>query len=213
MDIIRVLIVDDHPMVRRGLRNLLATQSDIVVVGEAGDAATALQAAVELSPEIILLDIRLPGPDGIEAAYHLRHKLPKAKLIALSAYYNEEYVLGALRAGVAAYLLKNASDDMVVEAIRRVHKGEYLVSPSLMSVVLRRFQDLARAYARANSGLSEWEIEILSLMARGATNREISQTMYWSERTVKRKVRELMDKLGARNRTQVVAEAIKRGLI
>lgn len=213
MGAIRVLVVDDHPMVRRGLRSLLSSYRDIEVVGEAEDGAAALRAAVALSPDVILLDIRLPGPDGVEVAYQLCHQAPGAKIIVLTAYDHDEYVVGALRAGAYAYLLKSASDETVVETIRLVHQGKHLLSPSLMDKMLREFQTLAKAHARHKSGLSEQELRVLELIAQGATTGEIGEETYWSERTVKRKVEEALAKLGAKNRAQAVAEAIKRGLI
>ena len=212
MDMIRVLIVDDHPMVRRGLQSLLSSYSDIVVVGEAGDGAAALQAA-GLSPEVILLDIQLPGLDGVEVARQLRRVMPAAKIIALTAYENEEYVLKAMRAGAYAYLLKSTSDETVIEAIRLVHQGKRILSPTLMDGVLRQFQTLAQTQARYESGLSEEDVRVLALIAQGATNEEIASETHWSERTVKREIEQIMSKLGARNRAQAAAEAIKRGLV
>ncbi len=212
MDAIRVLIVDDHPMVRRGLKSLLSSYPDIVVVGEAGDGASALQAA-GLSPEVILLDIQLPGLDGVEVARQLRRVIPAAKIIALTAYENEEYVLKAMRAGAYAYLLKSTSDETVIEAIRLVHQGKRILSPTLMDGVLRQFQTLAQTQARYESGLSEEDVRVLALIAQGATNEEIASETHWSERTVKREIEQIMSKLGARNRAQAAAEAIKRGLV
>ena len=212
MDAIRVLIVDDHPMVRRGLKSLLSSYPDIVVVGEAGDGASALQAA-GLSPEVVLLDIQLPGLDGVEVARQLRRVMPAAKIIALTAYENEEYVLKAMRAGAYAYLLKSTSDETVIEAIRLVHQGKRILSPVLMDGVLRQFQTLAQTQARYESGLSEEDVRVLALIAQGATNEEIASETHWSERTVKREIEQIMSKLGARNRAQAAAEAIKRGLV
>jgi DNA-binding NarL/FixJ family response regulator len=213
MDPIKVMIVDDHPMVRRGLKSLLSAYPDINVVGEAGDGAAALRAASELEPEVVLLDIQLPGHDGVEVTNQLRHKNPNIKVIALTAFENEEYVMKAMQAGAYAYLLKNTSDETVVEAIRSVHQGKRSLSPALMDGVLKQFQSLAQAHARFSSDLTEQDIKVLSLIALGATNEEIAQNTHWSERTVKREIEEVMSKLGARNRAQAVAEAIRRGLI
>jgi len=213
MDKIRVLIVDDHAMVRRGLQSLLSLYRDIEVVGEAGDAASAVQAAVELSPEVILLDIRLPGPSGIEAAKRLRKEAPEARIIALTAHDNDEYILEALGAGVRAYLLKSTADETVVETIRLVHQGKRLLSPALMDKVLQQFEDLIRPQAGAESDLSRRELRVLELIAQGATNEEIAQEMNCSERTIKRKIARITSVLGARNRAQAVAEGVKRGLI
>lgn len=213
MTVIRVLIVDDHAILRRGLRNLLSSYQDIQVVGEAEDGATALQAATALTPDVIVLDIRLPGPDGVETASQLRGQAPEAKIIVLTAFESEEYLLDALRAGVHAYLLKNSSDETLVEAIRQVHGGQRLLSPRLMDTVLQQFETVAKAHARHQSGLSEQDLDLLKLIAQGATTKEIGELMHYSERTVKRKVEEIMARLGAKSRAEAVAQAIKSGLI
>ncbi len=210
---IRVLIVDDHPMVRRGLRSLLSSYPDIKVVGEAEDGTAALQAATDLCPHVILLDIQMFGVDGIEIASRILRNAPQVKIIILTAYDNEEYILGAFRAGAYAYLLKNSSDETVVETIRLVQQGRRLLSPSLMDQVLRQFHVLAQAHASREHKLSQDEVLVLARIANGATNEEIAGEIHWSERTVKRKIEEITAKLGARNRAQAVAIAIKEGLI
>ncbi|MBI3914905.1 MAG: response regulator transcription factor [Chloroflexi bacterium] len=212
-DAIRVMIVDDHPMVRRGLKSLLTSYPDIQVVGEAGDGASALQTAPALSPDVILLDIQMPELNGVEVAHRLRRVAPTAKIIALTAFDNEEYVLSAMQAGVYAYLLKNTSDETVVEAIRQVHHGKHLVAPSLMDPVLKQFKALTQAHDNQKTGLTPEDLKVLAMIAQGATNEEIAKTSHWSERTVKREIEQIMSKLGARNRAQAVAEAIKRGLV
>jgi two-component system response regulator DevR len=210
---IRVLIVDDHPMVRRGLRSLLSSYPDIEVVGEAGDGTVALQAATELCPHVILLDIQMFGVGGIEIASRILCNVPQARIIILTAYDNEEYILGAFRAGAYAYLLKNSSDETVVETIRLVQQGQRLLSPSLMDQVLRQLHVLAQAQASHEHNLSQDEVHVLARIADGATTEEIAGEIYWSERTVKRKIEEITAKLGARNRAQAVAIAVKEGLI
>ena len=210
---IQVLIIDDHPMVRRGLRNLLASQKDIVVVGEANDGATALKMAMESKPTIILLDIQLPGPSGVEVAHQLRQQLPDARIIILSAFDQAQHVHGALRAGAYAYLLKSTSDEMLIDTVRQVAQGKHLLSPELVDSVLLHFHTLANAQAQYQANVSREEIQMLQLVAQGCTNEEIAEKMYISERTVNRKLEEIMGKLDARNRAQAVAEAIKRGLI
>ena len=210
---IRVLIVDDHPMVRRGLRSLLSSYSDIEVVGEAEDGTEAFQAVMELCPHVILLDIQMFGVDGIEIASRILRNAPQVKIIILTAYDNDEYVLGAFRAGAYAYLLKNSSDETVVETIRLVQQGRRLLSPSLMDQVLRQFHILAQADASREHKLSQDEVRVLARIANGATNEEIAKEVHWSERTVGRKIEEITAKLGARNRAQAVATAIREGLI
>ncbi|MBI5029083.1 MAG: response regulator transcription factor [Chloroflexi bacterium] len=213
MDPIRVLIVDDHPMIRRGLRNFLSSAPDIQVVGEAEDSATALRAATECAPDVILLDIQLTGADGVAVASLLRQEQPNSKVIILTAYDNDDYIQGALRAGAHAYILKKSSGETVVETIRQVHQGKRLLSPELMDRVLQQFQDLAQIKAKYESGLAEDEVKVLALMAQGATIEEIAKAMFWGERTVRRKIDEIIVKLDVKNRTQAVAEAIKKGLI
>lgn len=213
MDAIRILIADDHAMVRRGLRSLLSAYPDLEIVGEAEQGAAALRMTLELKPDIVLLDILMPGPDGVEVAQQIHREFPDCRVMILTAYENQEYVVRALRAGAYAYLLKSAADENLVESIRLVHQGKHLLSPELIDQVMREFQVLAQGVAVAESGLSQEDLAVLGLIARGATNEEIAQEMFWSERTVKRKVEEITGKLEARNRAQAVAEAIKRGLI
>jgi len=210
---IRVLIVDDHPMVRRGLHSLLSSYPDIAVVGEAENGTAALQAVTDLSPHVVLLDIQMFGGDGIEIASRILRCAPQVKIIVLTAYDNEEYILGAFRAGAYAYLLKNSSDETVVETIRLVQQGRRLLSPSLMDQVLRQFHLLAQAEASREHKLSQDEVHVLARVANGATSEEIAREIHWSERTVKRKIEEIAAKLGARNRAQAVAMAIREGLI
>ncbi len=210
---IRVLIVDDHPMVRRGLRSLLSSYPDICVVGEAGDGKEALRATSTLVPHVVLLDVQMAGANGIDIASRILNLAPQVKIIVLTAYDNEEYVMGAFRAGVYAYLLKNSSDETVVETIRLVQQGKRLLSPSLMDQVLRQLHALAQASANRERELSEDEIHVLGRIANGATTEEIANELHWSERTVKRKIEEIAGRLGARNRSQAVAVAIREGLI
>jgi DNA-binding NarL/FixJ family response regulator len=212
-DIIRVLIVDDHPIVRRGLRSLLSSYPDIEIVGEAEDGAEALHAVQDLSPHVILLDIQMVGADGIEITSRILRSAPQAKIIILTAYDNDEYILGAFRAGAYAYLLKNSLDETVVETIRLVQQGRRLLSPTLMDQVLRQFHALAQTHANREHKLSQEDVQVLRLMANGATTEEIAKETHWSESTVKRKVEEISGKLDARNRTQAVAIALKEGLI
>lgn len=210
---IRVLIVDDHPIVRRGLSSLLSAYPDLQIVGAAADATAALQAVKDLAPEIILLDIRMSGVDGIDIVSRILRSAPHVKIIILTAYDNDEYVLGAFRAGAYAYLLKSSMDETVVETIRLVHQGRRLLSPSLMDQVLQQFHLLAQANASHLGQLSPQDLHVLALIATGATNEEIAKETHWSESTVKRKIEEIAAILGARNRAQAVAIAVREGLI
>ena len=213
METIRVLIVDDHPIVRQGVRSVLANHPDIDVVGEADGSASLFANIAALNPDIILLDIRMPGQNGIEITQRLKREHPQVKVILLTTYDDEEFLFGALRAGAEGYLLKSASNEVLASAIRQVGSGERLLSPGLLGKVMREFQDLAKEKTRADSGLSEQELEVLRMIADGATNKEIAEKLYWSEVTVKRKVQDILEKMGVANRAQAVAEASKRGLL
>lgn len=213
MESIRVLIVDDHPMVRIGLSSLLSSFSDIEVVGRDEDGTTALRSILEYAPNVILLDIELGRLNGILMASEILKQAPKVKIIILTAYDNDEYVEGALRAGAYGYVLKSSSPQTVVEAVRLVYHGQHMLSPKLLDRVLAQFQKLSVANARYESGLSEEEVQVLTLIAQGTTNDGIAKNMYWAQRTVTRKVDDIMSKMGVRSRAQAVAEAIKKGLI
>jgi len=210
---IRILLVDDHSVVRRGMRHLLNTCPDMEVVGEAEDGPSALHAAATLLPDVILLDIRMPGVSGFEIAPHVRELAPNARVIMLTTYDDDEYLARALGGGAHGYVLKSASDESVAEAIRSVYRGERIVTPSLMSKVLGQFEALSKTRARVASNLSEADLRVLQLMRQGATNKQIAQQMFLSERTVKRRVQDLLKKLQVSTRAQAVIEATKRGLL
>ncbi|MBI4788368.1 MAG: response regulator transcription factor [Chloroflexi bacterium] len=213
MDIIRVLLVDDHPIVRQGVRSVLANHPDVNVVGEAESAATLFACLDSVKPDVILLDVRMPGPNGIEITQRLKREYPQIKIIVLSTYDDDEFLLGALRAGAEGYLLKSASAQVLASAVRQVAHGERLLSPTLITKVMREFQELSKDKTRADSGLTDQELSVLRMIAAGATNKEIAEKLYWSEVTVKRKVQDILEKMGVANRAQAVAEAAKRGLL
>ena len=209
----RILIVDDHSVVRRGLRHLLASHADMEVVGEAGDALSALQAVTRLEPDVILLDIRLPGASGLDVAPQLRQAAPAARIIVLTTYEDDEYLVRAMGSGVQGYLLKSTSDEHVATAIRTVMKGERLVTPSLVNKALGQLARLSQTQARVDIGLTDDELSVLRLLAKGVTNKEIAQQLFVSERTVKRRVQDIFKKLSVAHRAQAVIEATKRGII
>jgi DNA-binding NarL/FixJ family response regulator len=210
---IRVTIVDDHPVVRQGVKNVLAYHPDIEIVGEAESAATLFRDLDEFCPDLILLDIRLPGASGIEITRRLKQQHNWIKIIILTTYDDDEYLSEAIQAGAEGYLLKSASPTVLAAAIRRVAEGERLISPSLMDTMLREFQQMSQGQDDFRAGLTDQELEILAMIADGATNREIAAAMFISEVTAKRKVQEIMEKLGASNRAQAAAEAARRGLV
>jgi DNA-binding NarL/FixJ family response regulator len=213
MEPIRVLIVDDHPMIRHGLRSVLTAFPDIQVSGEAEDGSTALQAVSAFSPDVVLMDIQLTGQDGLAVASQLHKASPQTKIIILTAYHNDDYVASAFRAGAYAYLLKSSSGEKIVEAIRQVYAGQRLLSSERVSRVLEQFQDLIQDQTKKQFNLSTDELQVLTLIAEGTTNEDIGKKMFWGERTVKRKVEEIMEKMNAKNRAEAVAKAIKSGLI
>jgi two-component system response regulator DevR len=171
MSAIRVLICDDHPIVRQGVRSVLANHPDIQVVGEAENASTLFAIIDSLKPDVVLVDIRMPGQGGIEITQRLKRDSPDIKVIVLSTYDDDEYLFGALRAGAEGYLLKSASQEVLADSIRQVGRGERLLSPNLMGKVMREFRDLAKDKARAESGLTDQEVEVLQMIAAGATNK------------------------------------------
>ncbi len=213
MAAIRVLIVDDHMVVRRGLRSMLSGAQDVEVVGEAGNADEAMERAREMQPDIVLLDIRMPGMDGLRVLHLLGEQLPQVKTIILTNYDEEQFLLEAFRAGAYGYLLKNVGRELLVDALRKAHEGKRQLSPDLVDNLLRQFADLGQKQTMDQFGLSDTEVGLLSIIAEGATNREIAERLYWSETTVKRKLSDVFAKLGASDRAQAVAIAMRHGLI
>jgi DNA-binding NarL/FixJ family response regulator len=213
MEDTRVLLVDDHPVVRQGLRSLLSQYRDIRVIGEAEDGLIALELAAQLQPDVILLDIRLAGSSGLNLAQQLRRSRSDSRIIILTSYDDEGYLLQAAQAGVYGYLLKSASAEILAEAIRAVHRGERRLSPTLADKALEQLETLSQAQLQSEAGLSEQELELLQLIAEGETTQDMAQILYLSERTIKRKIQDVLNKLDAANRAQAVAEAFKRGLI
>jgi len=209
---IRILVVDDHPIVRQGLRSLLSAYAELQIVAEAGSPQQAVEAAVRYNPDIVLLDIRLPGATGVEVARQLQRECPTASVILLTSFDDDEYLLGALEVGVRAYLLKSVSDDMLVWTIRAVYRGERLISPEMLDRMLSQFSQMRASQIQQEVGLSEQDIEVLRRLAAGASNDEIGVDLGWSKASVKRKVQHIFDQLGVTTRAQAAAEAVRRGL-
>lgn len=210
MQTIRVMVVDDHPIVRQGVRSLLSNYAEFEVVGEAENGLAALQQISALAPHVILLDIRMPGETGIDLIQQLRQIAPAAKVLMLTSFEDSEYVAGALRAGAHGYVLKNISDETLVSAIRAVHLGERVLSPQVMEQVIRHFTDEPPEPA---INLTDDERRILRLLADGTANAQIAAELYMSETTVKRKLQDIFEKLDVHSRAQAAAEAVRRGLI
>jgi DNA-binding NarL/FixJ family response regulator len=208
MPVIRVLIVDDHQVVREGIQQMLKLEGDIVVVGEADNFEDALQQAKLLSPNIILMDIQMPGVNGIEATRLLKKSMPDCYIIMLTLY--EEYIAEAIEAGADGYLLKDIKRDELIRAIRAVEQGKVPLSPLSKDVL----SEIATTRENAEElQLSDRELSILQLIANGNNTGQIKTQLFLSDATVKRDVRSIFDKLSVRNRSEAVAEAYKRKLI
>ena len=201
---IRVLIADDHAVVRQGLRTFLDLQDDIAVVGEAGDGEEALALIEELAPDIVLIDLVMPRVDGIEAIRRLRERAPAVRAIVLSSFVDDDKLFPAVRAGAAGYLLKDVQPQELVEAIRTVHGGGALLHPQ---VAARLLQDMAE------DPLTPREHEVLALIGRGMPNKLIARELSLSEKTVKAHVSSILAKLGVTDRTQAALYAVREGLV
>ncbi|UCD97575.1 MAG: response regulator transcription factor [Chloroflexota bacterium] len=210
---IRILIVDDHPVVRHGLRNLLSTHPDFEIIGEAEDGAQVFPLLAENVIDLILLDIQMKGQGGIDVARRVLQAYPRVKIIILTTYDDEIYLEQGLQAGVHGFLLKSVSHETLPDAIRAVMRGEKLLSPSLVGTVMSNYQKLAQEHAKQKAGLSADDLKILSLIAEGGSNKSIAEEMFWSEATVKRRVQEILEKLNVSNRAQAIAEAVRQGWI
>lgn len=208
--VIRILIGDDHPVVRDGLSAVLATQPDFAVIAEAGDGLAVVAQAALHRPDIILLDLEMPGQDGVAALRQLRAADPELRVIVFTAFDTDERILEALRAGAAGYLLKGAPRDELFRAIRVVHQGGTLLAPLVASRLVAHLQSPP---PDPSAELTPRETEVLRLLARGLANKEIAATLGIRERTVKFHVSAILAKLGAGNRTEAVAVAAGRGMV
>ncbi len=206
MAAIRVMLVDDHEVVRQGLKSLLVRRENLQVVAEAGSVAEAVEAATRTQPDVIVMDVRLPDGTGIEACRDIRAERPQTQVLMLTSYADDEAVYAAIIAGAAGYLLKQTRGRDLVGAIEAVARGESLLDPSVTSTVLARMRDLATGGHKDKlSELSEQERRILGLIAEGKTNREIAGAVFLSEKTVKNYVSTILSKLGMARRAQAAA--------
>ncbi|MFN8387013.1 MAG: response regulator transcription factor [Anaerolineales bacterium] len=209
----RVMLVDDHEVVRVGLRSLLERHPQFDVVGEAGSAREAIQKADLLKPDVVVMDIRLPGTSGIEACEQIVTKHPKIKVIMLTSYAEDEMLFSAIRAGASGYVLKQIGSDDLVKALEAVGRGEALLDPA---VTQRVFQEVRRAVkneeASAFSHLSQQEKHVLLLVSEGRTNREIAKQLFLGEGTVRNYVSSILSKLNVSNRAEAAAYAVEHNL-
>lgn len=218
MDKTRVLIVDDHTLFRRGIADVLNSDDDLEVIGEATDGLEGIEKARELKPDVILMDLNMPRCTGLEAIQALQAEMPDINVLVLTVSEMEEDLFASVKYGAKGYLLKKAEPDELIQAINHVAKGESIVSPLMATKLLTEFQDLSvgvekKPVEEDGTELSPREGEVLQLVAKGATNREIGDTLFISENTVKTHLQNIMEKLHLANRSQAAAYAIQKGLV
>jgi DNA-binding NarL/FixJ family response regulator len=212
-NVIRVLIVDDHEVVRIGMRSLLAHAAGFRVVGEASTAAEAISLAERARPDVVLMDVRLPDQSGVEACRIIKESHPDIRVVMLTSYSDEEAIVGAVMAGASGYLLKQADAEKLTEAIREAAAGESTLDPRAAGLLLNQFRELSAKQAESElAGLTEREKAMLALIAEGYTNRAIGEVLHLSEKTVRNHVSQLLRKLGFQRRSQAAAWAGQRRL-
>jgi NarL family two-component system response regulator LiaR len=207
---IKVLIADDHPLVREGLRALIATEPDMDLVGEASDGVEAVDLAMSLQP-VIPLDLMMPNKTGIEAIQEIKEENPDARILVVTSFGEDENVFPAIKAGALGYLLKDSSPQELLSALREVHRGEPSLHPTIALKLIRELNHPSQAKAEGTP-LTEREVEVLKLVAQGLSNHEIGETLVIAERTVSKHVSSIIEKLHVSNRTQVALYALKEGL-
>lgn len=211
-DKIKILIADDHPVVREGLNSMISNEADFQVIGEAVDGLEAVKKARELKPDVVLMDLRMPELDGVEAIRRINAEHPNIKFIILTTYSDDEFIFRGIEVGARAYLLKDAPREELFKAIRAVHAGESLIQPVVATKVLDRFAELSR-HAQTVEILTERELDVLKLIAKGASNKEIAAELNISNSTVKTHIASIFQKLNTNDRTEAVTEAMKKGII
>ena len=218
MEAVRVLIVDDHSLFRHGISAVLTNKENISVVGEAVNGLEAIEKAEQLRPDVILMDLNMPQCSGLEATQALQTKMPQVNILVLTVSDNEADLFAAIKFGATGYILKNTEPEELVQAIYHIAQGGVILSPIMASKLLAEFKDLETGAEKkpaqeAESNLSPREDEVLHLVSQGATNKEIADSLFISENTVKTHLRNIMDKLHLANRSQAAAYAVKRGLV
>jgi NarL family two-component system response regulator LiaR len=221
---IRVLIVDDHAVVRQGLRTFINLQEDMEVIGEGNDGAQAVELAGNLLPDVILLDLVMPQMDGVEATKHILERSPKSHILILTSFGEDDKVFPAIRAGAQGYLLKDIHPEALIQAVREANQGKVQLHPDIAKKLMSAIASEAKMPGSAGEGasgaqappgasdLTEREVEVLGLIARGLTNREIAEKMIISEKTVKTHVSNILGKLNLDDRTQAAIWALKHGM-
>ncbi len=215
MSRIRILIADDHCLFREGLRQICEIVGNFQVVAEASNGQEAVDLARQLQPDVILMDIQMPGMDGVQAARLLAEQVPQARVMMLTMYRQDHHIFEAIKAGARGYLLKDADGQTLIHAVKAVHRGEALIDPGMAAQVLAEFRRLSQTLPAAGGEetLTEGEMEVLSLVAEGEENRAIAERLSISESTVANRLREIYQKLHVNNRTQAALTALRRGWV
>ena len=211
---ITVLLVDDHTIVRQGVRGYLETQPDLQVVGEAGSGEEAIRVAAEQAPDVVLMDLLMPGGiDGVEATRRVKRASPRSQVIVLTSYHQDEHIFPAIRAGALSYLLKDVAPAELVEAVRKAARGEAVLHAQVAARVVQELQGAPRDAVNPFTELSERELEVLKLIAAGASNESIAEQLVISEKTVKSHVSNILSKLHVADRTQAAVYAWREGVV
>ncbi len=209
---IRVFVADDHPIVREGLRAVIQARSDMSIVGEARDGEEAVRKVLELRPDVILMDLIMPGKNGIEAIRDIRKAIPTACLLVLTSFVEDEQVFAAIKAGALGYILKDSTPQELIEAIRCVHRGQSSLHPAVARKLILRF-DQGEQEKPGAERLTERELEVLKYVAHGLSNQEIARHLFVGEGTVRFHVSNILSKLQLENRTQAVLYALREGMV
>jgi two-component system response regulator NreC len=212
VDKIRLLLVDDHAIMRDGIRSLLSLHNDIEIVGEAAEGQEAIEKAAELNPDVIILDITLPGIDGLDAMRRILRQNPKSKVLVLTQHDEREYILSAIKAGAAGYMPKRALGSELISAIRSVYRGESFLYPSAASALIKDYRQQAKPGEEPYDQLTSREREILKLIAEGRTSKEIAGRLVITPKTVIGHRSKIMEKLGIHNRTELIKYAMRKGI-
>jgi NarL family two-component system response regulator LiaR len=210
---ITVLLVDDHSMVREGVRAFLVTQPDITVVGEAGSGEEAIRLAEQYVPDVVLMDLIMPGLDGVEATRRVRQVSPRSQVVVLTSYHEDEHIFPALKAGALSYILKDLSAEELASALRKAAAGEAVLHPRVAARVIKELQGRREAALNPFTELSERELEVLKLIADGMSNAEMAAKLFLSEKTIKGHVSNILSKLHLVDRTQAAVYAWREGIV
>ncbi len=210
---ITIVLVDDHRVVRQGVRAFLATQGDLLVVAEAESGAEGVQRAAEQVPDVVLMDLVMPGMDGVEATRHVKQASPRTQVIVLTSYHDDEHIFPVLRAGALSYLLKDVSVDVLADAIRKAARGEAVLHPRVAARVIKDLQGRRHDQLNPFTELTERELEVLRLIASGMSNTEIAAQLILSEKTVKGHVSNILGKLQVADQTQAAVFAWREGIV